>query len=85
MATNRDYNLVDPNNAGGDWMQIHNKHQHGNQNAVSHTHVPVQHSGSRERQSRDTTGTDIDTADAKLRAGDLRERTNMKDKGGPLP
>ena len=88
MSTSRDYNLVDtqtPTNRGGDWMQIHNTHEHGG--VSPHTHQPgPTNTGaggqSRARETQATTGRDMTRADTRLRSGELRERRNRRDQGG---
>lgn len=84
LPANKDVNLVDtrtPTNQGGDWMQIHRTHDHGGMNP--HTHFPERHQQRTVRRSRETTASDIDRADASVRSGDMRGRTNRRDKGGP--
>ena len=83
ISTNKDYNLVDTKQKNGDWFQIHNTHNHGDLDKT-HTHFPVQHGQRRVHRDRQTSGSDMDFADRKLRERTMRERTGRKDKGGPL-
>lgn len=84
MPTNKDFNLVDSKKPG-DWFQIHNKHTDAKAPGISHTHFPEVHRQSTTREIRSTSGSDIDKADSLLRSGQMRERLNRGDKGGPLP
>ena len=86
LPPNRDYNLV-PTKPGGSWLQIHGQHAHGDLGRP-HTHHPEVHRsavtgrGRTDRIARPTTSEDIDRADAALRSGELRHRTNYNDRGG---
>lgn len=68
-------------------MQIHGAHSHGTL-GVPHTHFPEVHvapgggRGRTVRGDRSTTAEDINRADAALRSGELRPRTNRSDRGG---
>lgn len=84
MPTNKDFNLVDSKKQG-DWFQIHNTHTDAKAPGISHTHFPERHRHSTTREIRTTSGSDIDKADGLLRSGQMRERLNRGDKGGPLP
>jgi hypothetical protein len=83
MPTNKDFNLVDSKRSGN-WFQIHNTHAGAKAPGVSHAHFPQQHNQSTTREIRTTSGSDIDKADGLLRSGQMRERFNRADKGGPL-
>lgn len=82
MPTNKDFNLVDSSNKGGDWFQIHNKHTDAKVDGSPHTHYPKQHDRNRTREIKRTDGTDLDYADNMLRNGTMRERRNRRDDGG---
>jgi len=82
LPTNKDFNLVDSNKKGGDWLQIHNKHTDAKVDGSPHTHFPKQHGKSRTREIKRTDGGDIDRADSALRNGSMRQRKNRGDKGG---
>jgi RHS repeat-associated protein len=84
MPTNKDFNLVDSKKQG-DWFQIHNTHTDAKAPGISHTHFPERHHQSTTREIKRTSGSDIDKADGLLRSGQMRERLNRGDKGGPLP
>lgn len=84
MSTNKDVNLVDTQQAGGSWFQIHNTHNDMKVNSVPHTHFPTIHLKSVVREIKKTDGADLDKADKLLRDGTMRERTGRKDRGGPL-
>ncbi|MFO1217590.1 MAG: RHS repeat-associated core domain-containing protein [Burkholderiaceae bacterium] len=84
IPTNKDFNLVDSRKPG-DWFQIHSTHTDGKAPGVSHTHFPETHQKSTSREARTTSGSDIDKADYLIRSGQMRERLNRKDLGGPLP
>ena len=89
LDTSKDYNLVStttPTNEGGEYLQIHNSHEHeGVTNP--HTHKPEVNTNpqtgitSSERRTTNTTAADIDYADYAMQSGTLRERKNRKDKG----
>ncbi len=90
LPTNKDYNLVStstPTNKGGEFLQIHNGHEHfGVENP--HTHSPkvntdpVSGRSNVDRLVNTTTAEDINYVDKMMREGILRERTNIRDKGG---
>jgi RHS repeat-associated protein len=82
MPTNKDYNLVDSNKVGGEWLQIHNTHTDAKAIGTSHTHFPIRHNSSTTREIKTTTGSDIDRADRMLKSGAMRERAGRSDKGG---
>ena len=84
MPTNKDFNLVDSKKPG-DWFQIHNTHTDAKAPGISHTHFPERYRQRTTREIRSTSGSDIDKADGLLRSGQMRERLNRGDKGGPLP
>lgn len=79
----KDVNLV-PTATGTGWLQIHTSHDH---DGVSpHTHRPEVHEGPGgeidvERTTEPTTPADIDEADQRVKDGELRPRTDRKDKG----
>ena len=90
MPTNQDFNLVStttPTNKGGEYIQIHNQHTHGNLNNP-HTHKPqinvdpVTGIGSSKRLDIETSARDINYADKSMKNGNLRIRFGKKDKGG---
>jgi hypothetical protein len=62
MPTNKDFNLVDSNKAGGDWFQIHNNHTDAKVNGSPHTHYPKQHDLNTTREIKKTDGADLDHA-----------------------
>ncbi len=84
MPTNKDFNLVDSNKKNGDWFQIHNTHTDAKAPGNPHTHYPEQHDLNRTREIRNTTGADLDKADDLLKTGQMRERINRGDRGGPI-
>jgi len=74
----------------GDFIQIHQKHDHAGLNAESgigaHTHKPEVHTApngtaSTRRVDGATTADDINQADAAIKDGTMRERTGRKDRG----
>jgi RHS repeat-associated protein len=91
LPPGKDFNLV-PTAQGqkGDFLQIHQKHEHGTLNAESgigaHTHKPEVHTSptgatSTKRVDSATTAGDINQADAALKDGTMRERTGRNDRG----
>jgi hypothetical protein len=82
MPTNKDFNLVDSNKKGGDWLQIHNLHTDAKVDGSPHTHYPERHDLNTNREIKRTDGADLDRADNMLRNGIMRERKNRSDKGG---
>lgn len=82
MSTNKDYNLVDSKEKGGSWFQIHNTHSDAKAPGGPHTHYPEKHDKNTTREIKETTGNDMDKADAALKSGDMRERINRQDRGG---
>ncbi len=86
LAPDQDHDLVDSSEEGGDWLQIHRKHSHGDL-TNPHTHYPEDNivDGnvvSRTRRSRETTADDINNADNALKSGKMRRRRNRSDRGG---
>ena len=90
LPTNKDFNLVStskPTNQGGEYLQIHNGHEHYGVNNP-HTHKPkvnidpVSGKSSANRLPSNTSAEDINYADMMIREGKLRPRANKKDKGG---
>ena len=78
------------NGTKGDFIQIHQNHDHGKLNAASgigaHTHTPELNTSpggatSTKRVDSATTADDINKADAALKDGTMRERTGRKDSG----
>jgi len=82
MSASKDINLVDSNNKGGDWFQIHNIKPDAKIDGMPHTHFPEHHDRNRTRGIKRTDGRDLDKADNSLRSGEMRERTNRRDTGG---
>jgi hypothetical protein len=85
LPPNKDFNMV-PTKPGGEWLQIHGTHIHGNL-GVPHTHYPESHVsltgiGRIIRRSRATTAEDINQADKALRLGTMRHRRDRSDRGG---
>jgi hypothetical protein len=83
----KDVNLV-PTATGAangvGWLQIHDTHPHND--AQPHTHRPETHIGPNgevdvKRTDKPTSAEDIDEADQKVKDGELRPRTDRKDKG----
>lgn len=90
ISTKQDYNLVSttkPTNEGGEYLQIHSSHTHGNL-SNPHTHRPkvnidpISGRSNSERLAYETTAEDINYMDQALRNGTLRMRSGKKDKGG---
>nr|WP_255324585.1 hypothetical protein [Budvicia aquatica] len=81
MPTSKDVNLVDAQQEGGSWFQIHNTHNDMKVNSVPHTHFPTIHLKSIVREIKKTDGADLDKADKLLRDGTMRERIGRKDRG----
>lgn len=82
MPTSKDFNLVDSNEKGGDWFQIHNKHTDAAVDGSPHTHYPKRHDRNTTREIKRTDGADLDHADNVLRSRVMRERRSRSDKGG---
>lgn len=83
----KDVNLV-PTATGTGWLQIHDSHADGKEQP--HTHRPETHIGPNgevdvNRTSGPTTAADIDEADKRVKDGELRPRTDRKDKGDRQP
>ena len=90
LPTNQDFNLVStsvPTDKGGEYLQIHTQHTHGNLDSP-HTHKPQINidpstgKSSSKRLSDDTKASDINYGDKSIKDGKLRVRCGKKDKGG---
>ena len=94
LDTSKDLNLVSNTRStdqGGDFLQIHNTHVDARAGDVqSHTHTSAVHTNpntgearTTRSDARPTTSADIDRADSAVRSGEMRERYDRNDRGGP--